>query len=744
LFSPLYTKGLEPSRCVSNTLWQIKTPMAPFSAQSRPLRAAALTGLVAACAQSANLETEAFATLPAGNGPVRAQRTASTQLRGVAPAQEVASSEGSPLPLTALAGGVALGAFAASRKSNRRAAPKPTIRRVATVDVKTEESQSDEMAGLGGGGGGGFGGFTGSNTAARRVSPSEKQAEGRPKVKIVYVVLESQYQASMTSAVKQINRTRDSPFCAECVGYLLEEIRNPATLEELRRDMADANIFVCSLIFVQELAEKLAAVVAEYRDTLDACLCFPSMPEIMKLNKLGTFDLTKISGGPLGNFAQQIKDMRNQGLQEGKPAAAGGAFQDSLLKLVRTLPKVLKFLPGEQANDARAFVLSLQHWLGGTPENLEAMLMRVAGGFVPTIAQGAVDIEKIMDPVVLPDQGIWHPLAPQITDTMAEYNEWYEKVHMPLAGIPKDAPVVGVILQKSHISTDDAGHYIAFIQEIERRGARVVAAYTGALDFSAPVTQYFMNGMGKAQIDVLVNLTGFSLVGGPASQDAKKAKAVLMKLNRPYLVSVPLVFQSFTEWQNSQLGLHPVQVALQVSLPEIDGAIEPLIFSGRDGTSGRSIPMQDRISNLATRALNWTKLRQKKNADKKVCICLFQFPPDKGNVGTAAYLDVFGSIYAVMEKMKADGYTIDDLPADIEALQKSILEDPLQQFSMADLNVEYRMSVDEYERLCPYAEDLRENWGPPPGSLNTDGQNLRGSARTPRTCARTGACRPAT
>ena len=35
------------------------------------------------------------------------------------------------------------------------------------------------------------------------------------------------------------------------------------------------------------------------------------------------------------------------------------------------------------------------------------------------------------------------------------------------------------------------------------------------------------------------------------------------------------------------------QVALQVSLPEIDGAIEPLIFSGRDGTSGRSIPMQE-------------------------------------------------------------------------------------------------------------------------------------------------------
>lgn len=128
-----------------------------------------------------------------------------------------------------------------------------------------------------------------------------------------------------------------------------------------------------------------------------------------------------------------------------------------------------------------------------------------------------------------------------------------------------------------------------------------------------------------------------------------------MRFNRPYLVSVPLVFQSFTEWQNSQLGLHPVQVALQVSLPEIDGAIEPLIFSGRDGTTGRSIPMQDRIGALATRSMNWANLRRKPNAEKKLSICVFQFPPDKGNVGTAAYLDVFGSIFAVMGELKEAG-----------------------------------------------------------------------------------------
>lgn len=40
------------------------------------------------------------------------------------------------------------------------------------------------------------------------------------------------------------------------------------------------------------------------------------------------------------------------------------------------------------------------------------------------------------------------------------------------------------------------------------------------------------------------------------------------------------------------------------------------------------------------------------------------------------------------------------------------------------MNVGYRMSVQEYEELTPYAGDLVENWGKAPGHLNSDGQNL--------------------
>jgi hypothetical protein len=38
----------------------------------------------------------------------------------------------------------------------------------------------------------------------------------------------------------------------------------------------------------------------------------------------------------------------------------------------------------------------------------------------------------------------------------------------------------------------------------------------------------------------------------------------LTNLNVPYLVSLPLVFQTTEEWLDSELGVHPVQVALQV------------------------------------------------------------------------------------------------------------------------------------------------------------------------------------
>ena len=146
--------------------------------------------------------------------------------------------------------------------------------------------------------------------------PDEK---GRPKFKVVYVVLESQYQSTLTAACNMINEKREN-VCVECVGYLLEELRNPETLEALRKDVEEANIFIGSLIFVQELAEKVVETVGPYREKLDACLIFPSMPEVMKLNKVGAFSMSNMGQTRtiIGDFMKSKKKEGGSGFEEGE------------------------------------------------------------------------------------------------------------------------------------------------------------------------------------------------------------------------------------------------------------------------------------------------------------------------------------------------------------------------------------------------------------------------------------------
>jgi magnesium chelatase subunit H len=560
--------------------------------------------------------------------------------------------------------------------------------------------------------------FTHVKPTVRHVVPED--LKGRSLVKVVYVVLEPQYQSSLSAAVQAINA--NSPDIAiEISGYLIEELRSEENCAAFERDVSQANIFIASLIFIEELAEKVVAAVAPHRDRLDAAVVFPSMPQVMRLNKLGSFSMAQLgqSKSVIGEF---MKKRRKQ---------QGSGFEDAMLKLLRTLPKVLKYLPVEKAQDARNFMLSFQYWLGGSAENLENFLLMLADRYVisPDGENGTKTLSPLQyaDPVTFPDVGIWHPMAPEMFEDIKEYLNWYNsRRDIPDSLKDPTAPCIGIVLQRTHLVTGDEAHYVAMIQELEYLGARVIAGFSGGLDFSKPVEQFFFDPLDRenAIVDGVVSLTGFALVGGPARQDHPKAIETLKKLNRPYMVALPLVFQTTEEWEGSDLGLHPIQVALQMAIPELDGAIEPIVLSGRDGMTGRSISLQDRISIIAERAVKWGNLRRKPKLDKKLAITVFSFPPDKGNVGTAAYLDVFGSIYKVLEAMARDGYDVKDLPDSPEALMLEVIHDAQAQYNSPELNIAYRMSVPEYEDLTPYSVRLEENWGPPPGHLNTDGQNL--------------------
>lgn len=89
---------------------------------------------------------------------------------------------------------------------------------------------------------------------------------------------------------------------------------------------------------------------------------------------------------------------------------------------MRTLPKVLKYLPSDKAQDARNFVQSLQYWLGGNADNLENLLINTAQSYVPALKGANMETA---DPQLFPETGIWHPMAPSFYEDLKEYLNWW-------------------------------------------------------------------------------------------------------------------------------------------------------------------------------------------------------------------------------------------------------------------------------------------------------------------------------
>ena len=325
-------------------------------------------------------------------------------------------------------------------------------------------------------------------------------------------------------------------------------------------------------------------------------------------------------------------------------------------------------------------------------------------------------------PIDYPEVGLYHPDLPDRITTNPD-------------DLPRPAQsvgTVGVLLMRSYVLAHDTAHYDAVIRALEAKGLTVRAAFAGGLDGRPAIDAYH-----KGQVDTLLSLTGFSLVGGPAYNDSPAAVETLTGLNVPYMVAHPLEFQTLGQWGGSGTGLGPVETTMLIALPEIDGATNPTVFAGRHGaetctgchmachvtTGSREMaPCHERIISLAEKTLRMVQLRRKENATKKVGIVLFGFPPNAGAVGTAAYLSVFESLFNTLTRMKAEGYSL-DVPENVDALREMVLKGNAAQYGQ-EANVAAHVSADEMVRNCPPLKAIEDVWGPAPGRIQSDGRGV--------------------
>jgi len=529
-------------------------------------------------------------------------------------------------------------------------------------------------------------------------------AADKPPVRVVLVTLDNHLSGAMDRT--RTNLAKDLPNLSLSMHSAADWAGDPASLEQCQSDIAKGDIVIATMLFMEEHIQAVLPALQARRDNCDAMVCCMSAAEVMRQTRMGKFTMDGPQSGPMA-LLKRLRGSRKNG---NKPA---GAQQ---LSMLRQLPRILRFIPGA-AQDLRAYFLTLQYWLASSEENLSRMVSFLVDRYADgprAVMRGSLKTDL---PIEYPDVGVYHPrLKKRITEKLKDLPK-------PRG---KQRGTVGVLVMRSYLLSGNTAHYDAIIEALEARGLAVVPAFCTGLDARMCASRYFVQN-DKPTVDAVISLTGFSLVGGPAYNDSKAAEQLLTQLDVPYIAAQPVEFQTLDQWERSDQGLMPLEATMMVAIPELDGATGPMVYGGRAENSDDKNPQDmqphpERVETLVARADRLITLRKTPRAERKIAIVLFNFPPNAGNTGTAAHLEVFASLFNTLQALQQQGYAV-EVPADVDELRTRILEGNAATHGM-DANVQATIDVDDHVRREPWLSEIEAQWGPAPGKQLSNGQSI--------------------
>ncbi len=578
-----------------------------------------------------------------------------------------------------------------------------------------------------------------------------------------------------TSLLAPLRRAEDNINARHKLGLQVATYNCGAPLNKAEWSAAEGDLGVSDLVFVIHVTEgenaaRIEKALEHHQKRHHAVIAFNCMPDLMRRTRLGKLDFGKLmkpgASGDQGDeetsapsIAKKLVTWMSDFVRGRTPTRDGAAPKrggppaktDQYVKLIGKLPSILKFVPSAgKLGDIKSYLLLFGYFLQPTPNNIRAMLLYAIKHYVP----GDNRAIKVEAAETMPVMGIYHPDAPSVFETFEGYQKWYQRKRP--RSLDRDH-TIGLLLMRPQIVSDARRHYDGLIRAIEDEGLSVIPAISTFMDNRDACRKFFVeeakprkgvppraplagkqsarrvdrsdNGempvqepVAKSRVSQVVSLTGFSFVGGPAMNDSQAAAEFLNAMNVPFRSMVSLDVQTIEHWNESKLGLNAIQAAMQIAIPEIDGATEPFVYGGLPANGNQPEPLEDRCRRIARRLANWNRLRVAPRDELRLALLLFCFPPNKGNIGTAADLDVFPSVLEILSKLKSDGYTV-DVPDTPDQLREMLLEGNSADSGML-ANVAYRMSVEEYRRLCPFVDDIEREWGRAPGAINSNGREI--------------------
>ena len=356
-------------------------------------------------------------------------------------------------------------------------------------------------------------------------------------------------------------------------------------------------------------------------------------------------------------------------------------------------------------------------------------------------------------PAEVPWEGVYHPGEAEGMDA----SEFIQHRFRP------GRPSIAVLFYRAHWMSGNLATIDALVRRLEELGANVLPVYSFSLkhnpegngQVNRTFSEILCDPNGVARVDIIINTMGMSMTDLSQEGATFAAGPQVDYLDR---LNVPIIQGIFstgneTDWEESSLGLGPIDTAMSVALPEFDGRIItiPISFKeevsseadGRDGKNGkngrmvarlqRNLPRHDRIDFLARLTVKWAALRLKPNSEKRIAIILSNYPTKDARIGNAVGLDTPASVINVLNAMKDAGYHVTDIPADGDELVHRIIErcsndtDTLteEQLRLAVGHVSAEQYQEWFDAMPgKVQEELPEAWGEPPGQVYRSGDSL--------------------
>jgi len=308
-----------------------------------------------------------------------------------------------------------------------------------------------------------------------------------------------------------------------------------------------------------------------------------------------------------------------------------------------------------------------------------------------------------------------------------------------------EGPVVAVLYYRAHHLSGNTAFVEALCSAIEAAGGRALPVFTASLRTVEPGLVEVLRTADALVVTVLAAGGSRPATAQAGGDDGAWDVGELAKLDVPVIQGLCLT-SSRADWAANDDGLSPLDVGNQVAIPEFDGRLISVPFSFKETDSEgltQYVADPERAARVAGTAVAHARLRHTPAAERRIVIMLSAYPTKHARIGNAVGLDTPASVVRLLAAMSGAGYDIgpfdgpEALPGvadlDGDTLVHALIaaggqdENWLTDEQLSGNPV--RISAAEYQRHfdtlpVELREAMQQHWGPAPGSLFVDGNDI--------------------